>query len=440
MSIPARMRSLWVPPLALVFLLLAGNRNDVLRETRREQHLQAVPPEDTTPLVALTTVAFGGFRGLVADALWVRANRMQEEGQFFELVQLAKWITQLEPRVPEVWSFQAWNLAYNISVLFPEPEDRWRWVRHGIDLLRREGLTHNPASASLHWDLGWMYQHKVGMAFDDAHLVYKRKLAAQVESLLPDGTLPKNPSPELREALWKEFVMDAETMADMEESYGPIDWRLPSAHSLYWSTRGLPHAEPGFTSQSLRRMRFHSLQVLMQRGDVVRIENSDLYLPLPRLELIPVLREEYGALLDGRDDARFLRPAYESFLIEAIRLNLDYNRLEEARDLFDELAARNPEVPPGPESFQALSRQELNREPADMNREHALGRVVALVRRSLHTGDPVLARGMLQIARQTHRLYQNSRADESHLARTGLPPFDGIVDTLEALPDGAGNF
>ncbi|MDA3872479.1 MAG: hypothetical protein PF795_00770, partial [Kiritimatiellae bacterium] len=168
----------------VLLLIGSGTRHAHLVAMRKTQHLQEVAPEDTTPLVAITTVAFGGFRGLVADALWVRANKLQEEGQFFELVQLAQWITQLEPRVPEVWSFQAWNLAYNISVLFPEFEDRWRWVNHGVDLLRKDGLTHNPNSATLHWDIGWMYQHKIGMEFDTAHWLYKQKLGQQIEELI----------------------------------------------------------------------------------------------------------------------------------------------------------------------------------------------------------------------------------------------------------------
>lgn len=86
--------------------------------------------------MAFTTVALGGFRGIIADMLWMRASELQNEGKFFELAQLADWITKLEPRFPTVWAFHAWNMAYNISVLFPDPEDRWRWVQQGIRLLR----------------------------------------------------------------------------------------------------------------------------------------------------------------------------------------------------------------------------------------------------------------------------------------------------------------
>src|SRR5262245_64587108 len=49
------------------------------------------------PVLVFTTVALGGFRGLIANALWVRAMDLQDEGKFFEKVQLADWITKLQP-------------------------------------------------------------------------------------------------------------------------------------------------------------------------------------------------------------------------------------------------------------------------------------------------------------------------------------------------------
>ena len=95
-------------------------------------------------MLAFTTVALGGFRGLIANALWIRANDLQQDDKFFEAAQLASWITELEPSFTQVWLFQAWNMAYNISVKFKDFPDRWRWVERGIELLRDEGLRYNP--------------------------------------------------------------------------------------------------------------------------------------------------------------------------------------------------------------------------------------------------------------------------------------------------------
>ena len=98
------------------------------------------PLENAPPVLAFTTVALGGFRGLIANALWIRANDLQEEDKYFEMVQLADWITKLQPHFTTVWVHQAWNMAYNISIKFNDMNDRWLWVLRGIELLRDRGL------------------------------------------------------------------------------------------------------------------------------------------------------------------------------------------------------------------------------------------------------------------------------------------------------------
>ena len=40
------------------------------------------------PLVSFTTMALGSFRGLIADLLWLRAASLQQDKNYFEMVQL----------------------------------------------------------------------------------------------------------------------------------------------------------------------------------------------------------------------------------------------------------------------------------------------------------------------------------------------------------------
>src|SRR5258706_6423858 len=58
---------------------------------------RVAPLENAPPVLAFTTVALGGFPGIIANALWIRANDLQDEGKYFEIVQLADLITKLEP-------------------------------------------------------------------------------------------------------------------------------------------------------------------------------------------------------------------------------------------------------------------------------------------------------------------------------------------------------
>ncbi len=132
--------------------------------------------KNAPPLVVFTTVALGSFRGLLADFLWLRAASLQDKGNYFEMVQLADWIQKLQPRFAGAAAYLAWNMAYNISVTCSNREDRWRWVNEGIKLLRTS-LKYNPEDANLYKELGWIFQHKIGNILDDAHELYKNRLA-----------------------------------------------------------------------------------------------------------------------------------------------------------------------------------------------------------------------------------------------------------------------
>src|SRR5687768_320479 len=87
--------------------------------------------EDGQPPQVAAGIAMGAFRGLFVNILWIRANDLKEDGRFHEAIDLAKAITTLQPRFPQVWVFHAWNMAYNISVSTQTPSERWQWVTAG---------------------------------------------------------------------------------------------------------------------------------------------------------------------------------------------------------------------------------------------------------------------------------------------------------------------
>ena len=127
---------------------------------------QAVPPP--SPAAELIVAGLGGFRGIAAEVIWFRADRLWDEGRYGELAQLACWLTFLEPHSAEIWSYASWNLAYNVSVVMPTPADRWRWVKAGLYLLLYDGLRLNPSDPLLYKALSDMFRFKLGMDSDDA--------------------------------------------------------------------------------------------------------------------------------------------------------------------------------------------------------------------------------------------------------------------------------
>jgi hypothetical protein len=173
--------------LATGLLIGAGAQLDSINRQRQDMDLIIDRPENIPPSLAFATVATGAFRGLVVDVLWMRADKLKEEGQFFDARQLAEWITILQPRFASVWEFHAWNMAYNISVAIPatQPDQRWKWVRNGYELLRDEAIDKMKLkNITLFRELARIFQHKIGGISDDVHKYYKFQLAMAMEPLL----------------------------------------------------------------------------------------------------------------------------------------------------------------------------------------------------------------------------------------------------------------
>lgn len=183
------------------------------------------------PVAAESAYAtLGGLRALAAEAIWFRADRLQDEGRYVELAQLASALTAMEPHTSEVWSYAAWNLAYNVSVMMATDEDRWRWIDAAICLLRDEGLKLNPGDSELCRELAWLFQLKLAGDIDTAAATYRRKWRERVEDVRARSA-------------WAELGMDEGKMARLTERTGYDDWTDPSLSAIYWAIEGLPQAK-----------------------------------------------------------------------------------------------------------------------------------------------------------------------------------------------------
>ena len=343
---------------ALMLLLGAGAQHSSLIRMRAEHHLDAAAPlENAPPLMVFSTVVLAGFRGLLADVLWLRISYLQDEGRFFELVQLSDWIAKLEPRCAEIWTFHAWNMAYNVSAMMPEEEDRWRWVRHGIHLLRDEGIVYNPADPDVFWELGWLFQHKIGGKTDKANVYYKRRWAEQMTDLFhgsgPDyTTLAADTGTVTR--LVDDYKLVPEYMEAVDAEFGPLDWRLPASHAIYWAWRGRRAAGD---EGSLRcdRMIFQNMAATFLQGQLVSVPEKDLFMTAPRIELLPKARQAYEQALTRHGGHPSVLSAYAYFIKDAILTLSAFNQKDDAEALYDVLRERmpTPEWEPPFETFVA---------------------------------------------------------------------------------------
>jgi hypothetical protein len=314
------------------------------------------------PVLALTTQALGGFRGLIANALWIRANDLQLADKFFELVQLARWITLLEPHFVQVWVIQGWNMAFNISVKFSDPADRWRWVQHGIELLRDDALRYNPDQALIYRELGWIFQFKMGMNLDDAHWYYKTAWAAEMTRALAGAPSPKfNGRPAFQELLDPKtdeakgrvallrgrFKLEPSLMKEVDDRYGPLDWRLPEAHAIYWAHVGLAKSKAQDLI-TLRRVIYQSMQLACQRGRLRLGADGQLHL-LPNLDIVAkadAAYEEMARLEESQAQRDGIKRGHRNFLRQAVYDFYIHNRLAEGEQWLKILRDKYPDAVP----------------------------------------------------------------------------------------------
>ena len=414
----------------------AGRLQRPLVQMRRELRLTTGEPlENTPPLVAFTTVAMGGFRGVIADLLWLRASGLQEDGKYFELVQLADWITKLEPRMKQVWAFHAWNMAYNVSVLFNNPTDRWRWIHQGITLLRDEGLRYNPGEPNLYWQLGWIYQHKISGNSDQMNIYYKRWWADEM------ATLFGGPRPDYLHLTGSQiqrmkdvYKLDSSLMQQIDREYGPLDWRLPQAHAIYWAWRGKKFAT-GFDTLQLERMIFQSMADAAMEGELFINRSEQVFIPGPNLAVFEKARKAYEKAIAENPGETSIQSGHRNFLRTAVMMLFTHHRLAEARDVFADLRRRypTPEFEQGVEPFVYSSLTTLLR---NISQREATGLVLGSLQQSwfwLAMGDEDRAQGFQQLARTVWREYMKTRNAPDIKERAGLAPIEQLSEQARSM-------
>jgi hypothetical protein len=369
------------------------------------------PIKDAPPVLAFTTVALGSFRGLIANVLWIRANELQQQDKYFEMVQLADWITKLEPTFTEVWVVQAWNMAYNISVKFTEPADRWRWVKSGIELLRDQGLRYNPNEALMYRELGWFFQHKMGQNMDDAHHFYKLTWAREMSELFGGGrpdfaSLIQPQTPEARqraETLREQYKMDPRFMKEVDDQYGPLDWRLPEAHAIYWASVGLKYSRPEDLI-TLRRVIYQSMAMAVLRGRIVFMEEKRIHTG-PDLSRIDRANATYEKWIREEVDKPYaVQNAHKNWLREVVYLLYIHNRMAECNKWFDFLRKTYPDgVPKGIASAEEFALDRIKENLPTMTHDRIRAVLEGMIGQhfiSLAVDEDEKAEGLDHMARQ----------------------------------------
>jgi len=124
--------------------------------------LPGARPLDLADLQAeVFTLVLGGFRGPYLVWLWTSAEEEKRQKIHFDLIDRYTKIASLQGHYPEVWTFLAWNLAYNVSVQWQSLDRKYEWIRRGVEFLR-EGVRRNPHNAEIIGEMGRLYSEKLG--------------------------------------------------------------------------------------------------------------------------------------------------------------------------------------------------------------------------------------------------------------------------------------
>ncbi len=423
-----------VLPLLLASILIgAAAMTTIPLDRGLENEGIALPVSASTGVpadVLLMQQTLGAFRGWAIDALWLRALDRREQGLLHESMELAHWITKLQPYFPRVWNFQSWLLAFEMALDSRDPEQRWMWVREAIDLLRGPGLRANPHSQEIHRQLAYLFWFKIGEFQDEAAPYYQRRLcqrwltilghppgrdasryfevlervaaspdqvrelsaglvadsdlmgriekvARDPEMALSTGVAARFPSlaPEgvqaledflRRRLIEDELNMSPDLMARLGAELGPIDWRTPAAHAVYWGAQGALRAGSVDLSTRLTSANIEDvlttidvrigLQQLVAHGRVLLGDDGQLVTTLPQPGILPAYERALLLLTDGQGIAAELLPRVLEIVSAAVVTSWLQGEDELAWQLLKrrDVLARSESRPPSEDLFDVV--------------------------------------------------------------------------------------
>lgn len=257
------------------------------------------PASQTMNLVLL------GLRGVATSLLWLDAQEQQKTKNWAALEATTNSITLLQPHFIKVWTFQGWNLAYNVSSDWDLVADRYFWVKQGIKFLIK-GVGRNQKYSELYWYTGDTFGKKVGRADEwkqfrrffieqdpdketypngpDSELNPERKdnylvarkwfqesdnvnektgIAETIMARILFRSYPTRALFDYAVALQRDGIFDELNRVAWQEGYG--EWTKDYGIQSYDSEAGDVHLESSYVRSEVEKMREHDSQLKEER-------------------------------------------------------------------------------------------------------------------------------------------------------------------------------
>lgn len=132
-----------------------------LAQLRTEHDLGEATLGKVDPSSATMNLVLLGMRGVASSMLWRQRIEQQENKDWAGMRATTESIIMLQPHFLEVWRFQGWNLAFNVSAEWDDVRDRYYWVKEGAKFFQ-QGTKRNSKYPELFWDAGNVIGSKIG--------------------------------------------------------------------------------------------------------------------------------------------------------------------------------------------------------------------------------------------------------------------------------------
>ncbi len=331
--------------LCISLIIIVQKKINQIRVSEKLAVLTSI--DNLPPGIAFVNVGLGAFKGIVSDILWIKAISLQQQGKYFEMGKIAFWITQLNPQFTGATTFLAWNMAYNISIMYADPKDKWKWIENAIDVLKK-AIQYNPNAPDLYNELAWIFLNKISDVFDSGNLYYKTQIAFEMQKIIG-----KNPSDEFwnslalakssnddefyqrKEQLKNVFMIEPEYIIDINKKFGTLDWRVSQSLAIYWAYKGT--LIPGNAKECLKTLVL-SLVSYSYNGKLLFFDEKDYlaFMSMPDFIMIERMDSFFKKQLESTDRDSYAG-TYFTFLNKALEKSCLFGRLAMAQTLFNDM-------------------------------------------------------------------------------------------------------
>ncbi len=168
------------------------------------------------------------------------------------------------------------------------------------------------------------------------------------------------------ELLTNKYKLDPKLMKEIDQRYGPLEWRLPESHAIYWAILGLERAKENPTKVkkddliNLRRVIYQSLLTDLYRGRLEADPYRRQFDFAPNLDIIPKLNQAYEdayAAEPGAGEKNSVEIAHRNAIASAVYFLYVNNRMTEAAKWYKYLGEKYPDKPLLESTTNSLPRQ-----------------------------------------------------------------------------------